>query len=75
MLLDESSVVNLELFDNQSGQRQHTLYAVVNRTLTPMGGRLLRQWLRQPLLDLDQVNQRLHFLGSTFFYAMTKRWV
>ncbi len=64
MLLDESSVVNLELFDNQSGQRQHTLYAVVNRTLTPMGGRLLRQWLRQPLLDLDQVNQRLDAIDA-----------
>ena len=64
MLLDESSVVNLELFENQSGQRQHTLYAVLNRTLTPMGARLLRQWLRQPLLDLDQVNMRLDAIDA-----------
>ena len=58
MLLDENTLANLEIFDNQSGQRKHTLFYVLNHTCTPMGARLFRQWLRQPLLDIDAINQR-----------------
>src|SRR5206468_5809504 len=35
-----------------------TLFSVVDDTKTPMGGRLLRQWLGQPLLDLDALRAR-----------------
>ncbi len=59
MLLDESTVTNLELFENQSGQRRHTLYGVMNQTRTPMGARLLRRWIRRPLLEVDLINERL----------------
>ncbi|MBS1256302.1 MAG: DNA mismatch repair protein MutS [Deltaproteobacteria bacterium] len=58
MLLDEATVANLELFESQSGVRKHTLFHVLNHTQTPMGARLFRQWLRQPLLDVDEINQR-----------------
>ncbi|MAE17068.1 MAG: DNA mismatch repair protein MutS [Deltaproteobacteria bacterium] len=59
MLLDEATVRNLELFETQSGNKQHTLFAVLNHTCTPMGARLLRQWLRTPLLGMDALNTRL----------------
>jgi Mismatch repair ATPase (MutS family) len=58
MLLDEATVSNLELFESQSGIRKHTLFNVLNQTCTPMGARLFRQWLRQPLLNVEEINQR-----------------
>ncbi len=58
MLLDESTVANLELFESQSGVRKHTLFNILNHTCTPMGARLFRQWLRQPLLNAEEINQR-----------------
>ncbi|HIL88268.1 MAG TPA: DNA mismatch repair protein MutS [Deltaproteobacteria bacterium] len=59
MLLDEASVRNLELFETQSGNKRHTLFGVLDHTCTPMGARLLRQWIRAPLLDVDALNARL----------------
>ena len=58
MLLDEATVVNLELFESQSGIRKNTLFHILNNTCTPMGARLFRQWLRQPLLDAEEINHR-----------------
>ena len=58
MLLDEATVANLELFESQSGVRKHTLFHILNHTCTPMGARLFRKWLRQPLLDAEEINQR-----------------
>ena len=59
MLLDESTVANLELFESQSGVKTHTLFSILNFSKTPMGSRLFRQWLRQPLVDIDLINERL----------------
>lgn len=58
MLLDETTISNLELFESHSGYSQHTLYGVLKKTCTAMGGRLLRQWIRQPLLEVDAINAR-----------------
>ena len=46
--IDPQSRRNLELETNLAGGREHTLLAVIDKTLTPMGGRLLRRWLLQP---------------------------
>lgn len=59
MLLDEVSISNLELFNSHSGELKHTLFYVLNQTRTPMGARLLRKWLKHPLLNVDEINQRL----------------
>ena len=58
MLLDETTLSNLEIFESHSGNDQHTLFGVLNQTCTAMGARMLRQWLRQPLLDKDHINRR-----------------
>ena len=58
MLLDEITLSNLEIFESHSGNDQHTLFGVLNQTCTAMGARLLRHWLRQPLLDNEQINRR-----------------
>jgi DNA mismatch repair protein MutS len=47
--LDSATRRNLELDYHPSGRADLTLYGQLNRTVTPMGGRLLRRWLQRPL--------------------------
>ncbi|RMD79763.1 MAG: DNA mismatch repair protein MutS, partial [Gammaproteobacteria bacterium] len=58
LVLDAASRRNLELERNLAGGREHTLLAVLDRTATPMGGRLLRRWLQRPLRDREALGQR-----------------
>ncbi len=51
MILDRTAVETLELIEARDGDSRSSLFGVVNETLTPMGARLLRQWLLRPLLD------------------------
>ncbi len=58
--LDEMTRRNLELVEPlQSGARGCTLIETLDRSVTPMGGRLLRQWLLSPLLDVGAIERRL----------------
>ena len=60
MTLDAQTVRNLELFQaGRWGSSSLTLLATLDRTRTPMGARLLRRWLGQPLLDLEALERRL----------------
>lgn len=67
MTLDESTRRNLELTETiRSGDVKGSLLDVVDRTLTPMGGRLLRRWLSQPLLDVNAIQKRLDAVQALF---------
>lgn len=58
MLLDEVTERNLEIFKRlDGGKGQGTLWQVLDRTMTPMGGRLLESMLRQPWLDLAPITE------------------
>ena len=58
--LDEMTRRNLELVEPlRAGAEGSTLLEVLDRTLTPMGGRLLRRWLLAPLVDPAAINSRL----------------
>ncbi len=58
--LDEMTRRNLELVEPlQAGRRGVTLLETIDRTVTPMGGRLLREWVLSPLRDPDRINARL----------------
>jgi DNA mismatch repair protein MutS len=60
MALDEQTQRNLEIFQGAgSGNVEGSLLSVIDATKTPMGGRLLRKWLGQPLLDVSALNKRL----------------
>ena len=60
MALDPQTRRNLELFEGgRWGVRGQSLLSVLDCTQTPMGTRLLRRWLGQPLLDLDALERRL----------------
>jgi len=58
MTLDAVTQRNLELLDSARGDRRHTLVGCVDRTLTPMGSRLLREWLTHPLKSTAPITAR-----------------
>lgn len=59
--LDPATKRNLEiLFSTNDGTRAGTLLSVIDRTATPMGGRLLKRWLVHPLRSIEQINKRLY---------------
>lgn len=60
MAIDDQSRRNLELLGNlRSGKRRGTLIGVLDQTVTAMGGRLLLNWIRYPLLDPAGIEARL----------------
>ncbi len=65
MVLDEATFRNLEIFYSASFQgRKGSLIDVVDHTRTAMGGRKLRQWLRYPLLNVEEINQRQNAIAE-----------
>ena len=67
MDLDVNTRRNLELFTaGRNDRREHSLLDTLDQTRTPMGGRLLRRWLGQPLLDLEELERRLDAVGYFF---------
>ncbi|MFL2804210.1 MAG: DNA mismatch repair protein MutS [Dehalococcoidia bacterium] len=59
MTLDSQTINNLELFKaGRSESKNYSLYNILNFTHTPMGSRLLRNWISQPLLDINEIYQR-----------------
>ncbi len=60
MFLDESTVRNLELFETMKRRSiRGSLFQVLDRTVTPMGSRLLKRWTGYPLVDLYKIRRRL----------------
>ncbi len=73
MTLDESTRRNLELTETiRAGDSRGSLLGVLDRTLTPMGGRLLRRRLNQPLLDVEAIRRR-HDALEYFFHDTQRR--
>jgi DNA mismatch repair protein MutS len=59
MVLDPATLQNLEIFrSNRDGSQEGSLFAVMDQTLTGMGGRKLKSWLSQPLMNLHELNRR-----------------
>ena len=63
VLIDAASQRNLDLTESRSG-KNHTLLAVLDRTATPMGGRLLRSWLLHPLRDIETLTSRQNTIAA-----------
>lgn len=67
MTLDAATRRNLELTETiRSGTSAGSLLGIIDRTITPMGKRLIRQWVSKPLLDAGKIQKRLDGV-STFF--------
>ena len=59
MVLDRATRRNLDILESSAGDGGPSLLRVLDRTGTPMGARLLRNVLGQPLLDAERINRRL----------------
>lgn len=65
MALDRMTQRNLELTASlQDGSRKNTLLDVLDHTQTPMGARLIHQWIKQPLLSIQDIRQRHEAIQS-----------
>jgi len=58
IIIDAATRRNLELDHSLSGQAQHTLAGVLDRTVTAMGSRMLRRWVNRPLRHVEEVRKR-----------------
>jgi DNA mismatch repair protein MutS len=63
VLIDSASQRNLDLVESRSG-RKHTLLGALDRTRTPMGARLLRDWILHPLRDREALGRRHDFISA-----------
>lgn len=72
--VDDTSCQNLELLKNmRTGTRRGTLLGVIDQTRTAMGGRLLRKWIRYPLLDPGEIESRLDAVEEAYKNASVRR--
>jgi DNA mismatch repair protein MutS len=67
MFLDAQTQRNLELVRNlKDGSREGSLLWAMDETLTPMGGRFLRNAILRPLVDIEEIGKRLNAVGHLF---------
>jgi DNA mismatch repair protein MutS len=59
MAMDQALIRNLELFYTSQGKKEGSLINILDQTVSPMGGRMLRNWLLHPLLERNTVEERL----------------
>lgn len=71
MLLDEATIKNLDLFINsQESGKRGSLFWLLDQTSTAMGGRLLQEWLFNPLLEREKIEKRL--ISVNYFFEEIK---
>ena len=64
--MDKFTIRNLELY-NSNNHNAVTLLNIIDKTISPMGGRLLKRWLALPLKNVEKIKQRhevVHFLSN-----------
>lgn len=66
--MDQFTIRNLEIFQSASGKDGVSLVDTIDRCCSPMGSRLLRQWLSMPILDIRELDSRYdivqHFMEN-----------
>ena len=72
LLIDPVTLRHLNVVEGVQGGRGGTLLEIVDRTITAMGGRLLRQWLMRPLVALARIQDRLDAVED-FAFRTTDR--
>lgn len=73
MTLDAHTRRNLELFESgRSGLVKGSLLWVLDKTRSPMGGRLLRRWIGQPLLNIEMLHHRQQIIGELLSDTLTQ---
>ena len=72
MIIDPTTLRNLEVIEAADGGRSGSLLQEIDRTLTAMGGRLIRNWVLRPLLALERIQDRLDGVEE-FAFRSTER--
>ncbi len=72
MTLDAATRRNLELAETLRGEVKGSLLSVLDQTVTPMGKRLMRAWVSQPLLDVAKIRARQDGVQVFFDNGMTR---
>jgi DNA mismatch repair protein MutS len=72
MIIDPTTLANLEVIAAADGGRTGSLLQEIDRTVTSMGGRLIRSWLLRPLIALERIQDRLDAVEE-FAYRSTDR--
>jgi DNA mismatch repair protein MutS len=72
MVIDPTTFRNLEVVEAADGGRTGSLLHEIDRTVTPMGGRLLRAWLLRPLVAIERIQDRLDAVEE-FAFRSTER--
>ena len=76
MVLPSSTIRNLEIISSLGeGGKQGTLLSILDRTRTPMGGRLLKKWLMRPLKHLDPILDRQDMVSQFAVHHEMRRKV
>lgn len=80
MRLDIAAIRNLELCETIRGkEKRGSLLWVLDKTKSPMGKRLIRAWVEQPLMDIEEINRRLdavsEFTEDTVFRSETREYL
>jgi len=65
--LDNFTIRNLELLHSPQ-EKSITLFDILDKSVTPMGARLLRRWIAMPLKDIDTINARLEVVNHFYKY-------
>ena len=72
LVIDATTLRNLEVLEASGGGRAGSLLGEIDRTVTSMGGRLIRSWLLRPLLSLERIQDRLDAVEE-FAFKTTER--
>ncbi|HEU0297560.1 MAG TPA: DNA mismatch repair protein MutS [Anaerolineales bacterium] len=72
MTIDASTRRNLELDETLRGERRGSLLGTLDRAVTPMGKRMLHQWVSQPLLNVEKINGRQEGVQYFFDHGMLR---
>lgn len=72
MTLDAPTLRSLEVFERDAAAEYPSLLATLDRTRTDMGGRMLRRWLRQPLLNVSEIVRRQELVDWLFRERRTR---
>ena len=69
LIVDPITLKHLEVIQGSEGGTKGSLLAEIDRTVTPMAGRLLRSWLLRPLVTLERIRDRLDAVEELAFRA------
>lgn len=72
MTLDATTRRNLELTESLRGDIHSSLLGILDKTITPMGKRLMRHWVSQPLLDVNRIHTRQDNIEFFFSNSMLR---